>query len=200
MGGGVCWLDYDNDGWLDLFAVNSYADVDMPEWASHGGLPRSALFHNVHGQLRRTSARPSHAGIRVKGTGCVAADLNGDGYTDLSSRRRRVSSCSGTTATAPSPRARTPRTRRRTAGIRRSGRGRERRRPPRPLRRRLHEHGRAIPSSIAGFPTNHEGVRDLLFLNEGNGPDGRARSRRSASRRASSRRTSATGSARSSPT
>ena len=25
----------------------------------------------------------SHAGIRVKGTGCVAADLNGDGYTDL---------------------------------------------------------------------------------------------------------------------
>ena len=25
----------------------------------------------------------------------------------------------------------------------------------------------AIPGSIAGFPTNHEGVRDLLYLNEG---------------------------------
>ena len=33
MGGGVCWIDYNGDGWLDLFAVNSYADVDMPQWA-----------------------------------------------------------------------------------------------------------------------------------------------------------------------
>jgi len=35
----------------------------------------------------------------------------------------------------------------------------------------------SIPGSVAGFPTNHLGVRDLLFLNEGNGPDGRARFR-----------------------
>ena len=34
-----------------------------------------------------------------------------------------------------------------------------------------------IPGSMAGFPTNHLGVRDLLFLNEGNGPNGRARFR-----------------------
>ena len=30
---------------------------------------------------------------------------------------------------------------------------------------------------MAGYPTNHLGVRDLLFLNEGNGPNGRARFR-----------------------
>ncbi len=30
MGGGVCWLDYNNDGWQDLFAVNSYASADAP--------------------------------------------------------------------------------------------------------------------------------------------------------------------------
>ena len=39
MGGGVCWLDYNNDGWQDLFAVNSYASADAPQWEAHGGLP-----------------------------------------------------------------------------------------------------------------------------------------------------------------
>ncbi len=34
-----------------------------------------------------------------------------------------------------------------------------------------------IPGSSAGYPTNHLGVRDLLFLNEGNGPNGHARFR-----------------------
>ena len=32
-----------------------------------------------------------------------------------------------------------------------------------------------LTNSIAGFPNNYEGVRDLLFLNEGNGPNGHAR-------------------------
>ena len=34
-----------------------------------------------------------------------------------------------------------------------------------------------VPNSIAGFPTNLAGVRDLLYLNEGNDGDGRARFR-----------------------
>ena len=44
MGGGVCWLDYNDDGWLDLFAVNSYASADTARWEAHGGLPRSAAL------------------------------------------------------------------------------------------------------------------------------------------------------------
>ncbi len=34
-----------------------------------------------------------------------------------------------------------------------------------------------VPNSLAGFPTNLAGVRDLLYLNEGNDADGRARFR-----------------------
>ena len=41
MGGGVCWLDYNGDGWQDLFAVNSYSSDDLLRWEAHGGLPRT---------------------------------------------------------------------------------------------------------------------------------------------------------------
>ena len=172
MGGGVCWLDYNNDGRLDLFAVNSYADVDMPEWEAHGGLPRSALFKNVHGRFVNVS-KSSHAGIQVKGTGCVAADLNGDGYTDLivttatgveilwnngngTFTNRALDARYGWYAGAA------------VADLNGDGR-------PDIFVAGYTNMAAPITNSVAGFPTNYEGVRDLLFLNEGNGPNGRAR-------------------------
>jgi hypothetical protein len=82
MGGGLCWLDYDNDGWLDLFVVNSYSERDASLWAKHGGLPRSALFRNAKGRFVDVGAK-AHAGLAVRGEGCVAADFNRDGNTDL---------------------------------------------------------------------------------------------------------------------
>jgi Na+-translocating ferredoxin:NAD+ oxidoreductase RnfD subunit len=82
MGGGLCWLDYDDDGWLDLFVVNAYGDEDYVQWTERGGLPRSALFHNVRGRFEDVSSG-SGADLQLRGSGCVAADLNGDGHTDL---------------------------------------------------------------------------------------------------------------------
>ncbi len=82
MGGGVCWVDIDGDGWLDLFAVNSYADDDLGYWLEHGGMPRSALFHNVKGRFTDVS-RSSGADVQLRGNGCVAGDFNGDGSTDI---------------------------------------------------------------------------------------------------------------------
>jgi hypothetical protein len=83
MGGGLCWLDYNNDGRLDLFVVNSYSDADAAKWAAKGGLPRSALFENVGGRRFVDVSARSHADPAVQGNGCVAGDLNGDGHTDL---------------------------------------------------------------------------------------------------------------------
>ena len=82
MGGGVCWFDYDNDGWLDLYVVNSYADLDIPKWEESSGMPRNALFHNENGRFVDVS-KGSGADIQLRGNGCVAADLDGDGQTDL---------------------------------------------------------------------------------------------------------------------
>ncbi len=172
MGGGVCWLDYNNDGWLDLFAVNSYADADMPVWEAHGGLPASALFENVHGKFVNVSAA-SHAGIRVKGTGCVAADLNGDGYTDLV-----VTTATGveilwnngngtfTTRALPAPYGWYAGAA--VADVNGDGR-------PDIFVSGYTNMAAPVTNSIAGFPTSYQGVRDLLFLNEGNGPNGHAR-------------------------
>ena len=76
MGGGVCWLDYDGDGWLDLYAVNSHSiAVDVARWKERGGLPRNALYRNVKGTFTDVS-RGSGADLQLRGNGCVAADFN----------------------------------------------------------------------------------------------------------------------------
>ena len=78
MGGGLCWLDYDADGWLDLFVVNSYTDTEFADWDARGGPPRTALFRNVQGTFEDVS-RESGAALPLRGNGCVAADFDLDG-------------------------------------------------------------------------------------------------------------------------
>ena len=82
MGGGLCWIDYDADGWLDLYAVNSHALAEIDYWAGHGGLPHNELYRNDDGKFRRVG---SDAGVAIahRGNGCVAADFDGDGATDI---------------------------------------------------------------------------------------------------------------------
>src|SRR5262249_9299906 len=75
MGGGVCWLDYNDDGWMDLFVVNSYGEGDIGDYSARGGLPRSVLFRNDHGK-RFTKGWSAPA---TRGEGWGAADLDGDG-------------------------------------------------------------------------------------------------------------------------
>jgi ASPIC and UnbV/FG-GAP-like repeat len=82
MGGGLCWLDYDGDGWLDLYVVNSYADSDIGRYTAGGGLPQSRLFRNVHGRFVDVTGK-TRTGLAVRGNGCVAADLDGNGAPDL---------------------------------------------------------------------------------------------------------------------
>lgn len=82
MGGGLCWLDYDNDGWLDLYVINSHAEGEAARWQENGGLPRNALFRNDRGVFTDVS-EGSGADLALRGNGCLAADLNNDGWTDL---------------------------------------------------------------------------------------------------------------------
>ena len=82
MGGGLCWLDYDRDGWLDLFVVDGFSRNERDEWTAAGGLPTTRLFRNEGGHFTDVTEETA-AGIAVRGQGCVAADLDLDGWTDV---------------------------------------------------------------------------------------------------------------------
>ena len=175
--GGLCWLDYDSDGWLDLYAVNSYANSDTAAWERRGGLPQSKLFHNVHGHFVDVT-RSSGAGLRVQGQGCVAGDFNTDGRTDLyvttSSNDKLLWNNGGGTFTEGA----------RQAGVRAAGwhAGAAVGDVNGDGRPDLYVAGYAnpsdpVPGSSAGFPNNVAGVRDLLYLNLGRDSRGRSRFR-----------------------
>ena len=163
MGGGLCWLDYNGDGWQDLFVVNSYSSADTAQWSARGGLPRSALFENVHGKFRNVTAA-SHAGLQAQGDGCAAADLTGNGRPDLVvSTTRGVdvlwNNGNGTFTTAALP-ANGWYTGVAVADVNGDG-------LPDIFVAGYSDTNEPVPGSLAGFPTNVAGVRDVLFLNEG---------------------------------
>ena len=82
MSGGLCWIDYDRDGWLDLYLVNGHAAEEVAGWEASGGLPRNALYRNEVGRFSDVSEAVG-AAVENRANGCVAADLDLDGWTDL---------------------------------------------------------------------------------------------------------------------
>lgn len=79
-GPGVCLLDYDGDGWLDIYLVNGSTYDALAGKASS---PRAALFHNNHdGTFTDVTEKAGVANARW-GYGCAVGDYNNDGRPDL---------------------------------------------------------------------------------------------------------------------
>ena len=81
-GGGGIFFDYDNDGWMDIYLVNSGAsDFFTPKTPI-----RNALYHNNHdGTFTDVTEK---AGVALGdmghfGMGAAAGDYDGDGWQDL---------------------------------------------------------------------------------------------------------------------
>ncbi len=80
MGPGVAFLDYDNDGWVDIFMVNSgVADFYQPKTPL-----KNALYkNNRDGTFTDVTDQAGVAGGREFGMGCAIADYDNDGYPDI---------------------------------------------------------------------------------------------------------------------
>jgi hypothetical protein len=79
-GSGVGLIDYDNDGWLDIYLVNGSTYDAMSGKTSP---PHAALFHNNHdGTFTDVAAKSGVTNDRW-GVGVAIADYDNDGWPDI---------------------------------------------------------------------------------------------------------------------
>jgi enediyne biosynthesis protein E4 len=79
MSGGVALIDYDRDGWPDIYFTNAQS-VDM---ALSGRRARSALYHNNHDGTFTDVTEKAGVGIPCWAMGAAVGDFNNDGWPDL---------------------------------------------------------------------------------------------------------------------
>jgi enediyne biosynthesis protein E4 len=79
MSGGVALIDYDRDGWLDIYFTNA-PNVEM---ALSGKKARSALYHNNHDGTFTDVTAKAGVGYPCWAMGAAVGDYNNDGRPDL---------------------------------------------------------------------------------------------------------------------
>ena len=79
-GSGVALLDYDNDGWLDIYLLNGST---IAAFKGNEPPPRAMLFHNNHdGTFTDVTEKAGVANQRW-GFGVAVADYDNDGWPDI---------------------------------------------------------------------------------------------------------------------
>ncbi len=79
MGSGIAWIDYDNDGWPDLFCVQ----VGPLEPKSGAAAPTNKMYRNNRGGTFSDATDAVGLARAGYGMGAAVGDIDNDGYDDL---------------------------------------------------------------------------------------------------------------------
>jgi hypothetical protein len=78
MGSGCAFFDYNNDGWVDLFLVNS------TDWPNHrSGSHSCRLYRNNQDGTFTDVSRETGLDVELYGMGVAIGDYDNDGWDDL---------------------------------------------------------------------------------------------------------------------
>ena len=78
MGPGVAFIDYDNDGWPDIFLANG---MDWPGHIQKHSTPK--LYHNNHDGTFTDVTHKAGLDVEMFGLGVAVGDYDNDGFDDL---------------------------------------------------------------------------------------------------------------------
>lgn len=84
VGGGAAFLDYDCDGWLDLYVVTGVHHKDLSHGSPLPFRPKNRLYHNRgDGTFEDVTTKMNVFNPTGRAMGVAAADYDGDGFTNL---------------------------------------------------------------------------------------------------------------------
>jgi len=83
VGGGAAFVDYDQDGWLDVYLVSAGYHEEVSDGEALDPAPTNRLFHNEHDGTFRDVTEAAGVGDTAFGMGVCVGDYDNDGYPDL---------------------------------------------------------------------------------------------------------------------
>ncbi|MGK7368976.1 MAG: CRTAC1 family protein [Candidatus Halalkalibacterium sp. M3_1C_030] len=83
MGSGAAWIDYNDDGWDDLFILNFSTSMNEEAGSSASSENKSALYKNNGDGTFANISSESGLDISARAIGVAAGDYNNDGLQDL---------------------------------------------------------------------------------------------------------------------
>ena len=83
VGGGAALLDYDQDGYLDLYITNGTFSDQVSDGQKPKNLPQNALYHNLKNGTFENVTNKAGVGDEGYGMGVTVGDYDNDGFPDI---------------------------------------------------------------------------------------------------------------------